>query len=518
MALYGWGSAPAVGAWSLACAIPFALAAAFSPAMLSLVSTGAVIAPVAEARALISGAATLSAAAAPFYAFLLFIAGEIAEAPGRIHLIAKALAAAFIALQAAVLFSSRMPSGVVALASVALCAYAAAPFAGPPEIGLALLLIGGAALLSPPVSASPARAVLEGALIGAGFAVLWLTSPAMPIAALPILALAPFHGRANLVRTIAAAVLFCLAASLLDLLAPGFNEARLALARHELLTAGSNWPGAAAFGGAAVSTAVVIVSAAIFGGREQWRSWASGLALGACGLGAALLAGANPAPVFFMASIVAAFSIASPFYSGVFRNHDRASVSLAIAAGALTLFWAGAQGLTAGGQLLFQFRAAEDAPGDIRAELGLVQPGGLTLAQWIAEGRFAAVEAREALIMTPADESAVLLEGAARAREMASRGVDVAILTGADTACVIAGRRPCRADGPRAASAAQIVFVPRLDLDRATAEAKKHAQAILYTDFRFAGQTELWDIWVRRNARCRRTSPRDLNLRADQIQ
>jgi ketol-acid reductoisomerase len=66
----------------------------------------------------------------------------------------------------------------------------------------------------------------------------------------------------------------------------------------------------------------------------------------------------------------------------------------------------------------------------------------------------------------------MLLEAADRARQISRYGVDVAILTGADAACVIAEKRACDRDGAAAADGAKVVFVPRLDLDPATAAAE----------------------------------------------
>jgi hypothetical protein len=118
----------------------------------------------------------------------------------------------------------------------------------------------------------------------------------------------------------------------------------------------------------------------------------------------------------------------------------------------------------------------------------------------VEEGRFSTPEAREFFALTPVDQSAMLLEAASRARQLAGAGVEVAFLTGSDTACVIAGVRECRADGPAAANAANIVFVPRLDMDPKTAAAKGRSEALLYTQFRMVEQTALWEIWVRRDA------------------
>ena len=76
---------------------------------------------------------------------------------------------------------------------------------------------------------------------------------------------------------------------------------------------------------------------------------------------------------------------------------------------------------------------------------------------------FSTPEAREFFALAPVDQSAMLLEAASRAKAIAAEGVGVAILTGADTACVLAEARNCRADGPAAANAANVVFVPRLE-------------------------------------------------------
>jgi hypothetical protein len=95
----------------------------------------------------------------------------------------------------------------------------------------------------------------------------------------------------------------------------------------------------------------------------------------------------------------------------------------------------------------------------------------------------------------------MLLEAADRARILTREGYDVAFLTGADTACVIANARACSADGPAAAKGANVVFVPRIDFDDATAKAKGRAEALLYTEFKMVERTALWDVWVRRGVK-----------------
>jgi hypothetical protein len=153
------------------------------------------------------------------------------------------------------------------------------------------------------------------------------------------------------------------------------------------------------------------------------------------------------------------------------------------------------------GQFVLQHRAAGEGSADIRAELALVQPGGEALSRWVEEGRLSTPRTRELLALAPIEQTETLLKAAARAREFSRQGVDVAILTSGDAACVLAEARACRADGAKAAGEAAVVLVPRADLDPATAEAKSRAQVLLYTDFKLAEETPLFDIWVRRGAR-----------------
>lgn len=500
--LYGWRTPGLVVFLALLAALPFVLAAAFAPALLSLAPTVDLIAPIADARAVAGGAAPLSAEAAPLYSLLLLLGDGFADAPGRIHLVAKAFAAALVVCPLVYFSSVRFPAAMSVLFAAALAAYVAAPFSGPEEIALALFLVAALAFACAPADDSARRARAEGALGGVLLAALWLSSPAFALAGFVALSACPFlTGPAGLRRYASALVVFIALAGLCELLSPGLNLVR-ASAASGLFSNGVFIGGesAVALGGVAASSAIVIFCAAVFGGGEYARGWGAGLALIAVAFVAARLSGANPTPVFLFGAAFAALSVSSPFYDGVFRSHDRASTALAISAASLTLFWTASLIAHGAGQFVLQQRVAAEAPANIRAELALVQPGGPTIAKWVEEGRFSTPEARELFALGPVDQSAMLLEAAAQAKKIASHGVDVAILTGSDAACVIADRRKCRADGASAASAANVVFVPRLDLDPATAAAKGRSEALLYTEFRLAEQTPLWDVWVRRGA------------------
>lgn len=503
MSLYSWQDPGWSFLWSILAAIPFIAAAALAPALLSLSPTVDMIAPIADARAVGAGEATLQDNASPFYVLMLLAADVFADTPGRIHLIVKAMSAVFVVYPMAYFASSRFPIFPSVLITGALAAYVASPFAGPAEFALALFLVLAFSFMSASADNGAGRARFEGLIAGAGLFALWLLNPVFSLAGFVALSFCPFlSGRSGLSRYAATLAVFAILAGLAEWLAPGINMARASATPGALNVdaAFTNAEGAMGLGAVAVSAILVLMSSWIFGGREHARSWATAIGFGVAAFVAARIAGANALPVFVFAAAITVFSVASPFYDGLFRAHDRASVCVALTGAALTLFWTCAILVHAAGQFSLQDRVTRAAPENIRTELALVQPGGPTIARWIEEGRFSMPEARELLALAPVDQSAMLLEAASRARAIAARGLDVAILTGADTACVLAEKRHCRADGRSAAEDAKVVFVPRFELDKATDEIKGRSEALLYTEFKLAEQTAFWDIWVRRGA------------------
>jgi len=503
MAAYAWQSPGWSFLASIAAAVPFLLAALMAPALLSLSPTADMIAPIAKARAIAGGEASLLQSDGPFYLLLLMGADIFADSPGRIHLVAKALGALLVVYPFAYFASSRLPAIQAALLSGALAAYVAAPFAGPAEFGLALFLVCAFCFVAASADNGAGRARMEGLVAGVVLFMLWLLNPVYSLAGFIALSVCPFlSGRSGLSRYAATLTSFAALAALMEYLAPGINLARASAASGVLSidAAFSGGEGAMGLSGVAVSAGVVLATAIVFGGREHQRGWISAFGLGLVAFIAARVVGASTLPVFVLTASIACFSVASPFYDGLFRNHDRASVSVALGAATLTLFWTCAITVHAIGQFSLQHQVANAAPEDIRMSLALVQPGGPTIARWVEEGRFSTPEAREFFALAPVDQSTMLLEAASRAREITAQGMDVAILTGSDTACVLAKRRHCHADGPAAATAANVVFVPRLELDPATTEAKGRVEALLYTEFRLVEQTALWEVWVRRGA------------------
>jgi hypothetical protein len=501
MSLYSWQEPGLVFILSMLAAAPFILAALLSPALLSLAPTVDVIAPIADARAAGSGAAPIAGATSPFYLALLMAGDLFFDTPGRIHLAAKAFAAILIASPLAYFASARFPAAQAILMTASLAAFVAAPFAGPLEISLAFFAALAVALIAEPADESASRARIEGALAGAILFALWTSHPIFALLGFLALSACPFlTGRRGLDRYVVAFVSAMLLAAGADALAPGLNLARAnavsgALAGQSGFAAGGSVWGLA---GVAASTAIVLFSAAVFGGRDHARGWLAACVFLVVSLVAVRFAGAQATPLFALAAAIAAFSVASPFYDGVFRFHDRASIAIAGSAAALTLFWTAAILAQSAGQFALQFKTAATAQANVRAAFGLVQPGGPTIATWIEEGRFSTPEARDLFSMTPVDQSAMLLEAADRGRYLAREGFDVAFLTGSDTACVIADNRACNIDGPAAARGANVVFVPRIDFDDATAKAKGRSEALLFTEFKMVEKTALWEVWVRR--------------------
>ncbi|MEO1253164.1 MAG: hypothetical protein AAFW81_12565 [Pseudomonadota bacterium] len=503
MALYSW-QRPHISYFAcLLAAAPFILAAIYAPALLSLSATVDMLAPIADARAARAGEIALIEASSPFYLLTLMIGDVFADSPGRIHLVSKAVCALFVLAPAAYFAVSRLPVFAGATLVAALAGFVASPFAGPAEFALALFLVSGFCFLSATADPEPGRARVEGLFAGAILFALWTLNPVFSLAGFIALSACPFlSGPCGLTRYAATFASFVAFAAVAEWLAPGLNMARAAAASGTLAADIRIEGGASALGlgGVAVSAALVVMMTAIFGGREHWRASAIAAVFCLFALIAGRIAGANTFPVFVLAAIVAAFSVTSPFYDGLFRNHDRASVSVALAAAILPLFWTIAMVVQSAGQFALQSQTAKAAPGHIRTELALVQPGGPMLARWIEEGRFSTPEAREFLALNPIDQSAVLLEAASRARPMTASGHEVAILAGTDAACVISNAKPCRRDSNDAAKVASVVFVPRLDLGPGAAAAKGRAEALLYTEFRLVEETPFWEIWVRRNA------------------
>jgi hypothetical protein len=462
-----------------------------------------VIAPIADARAALGGATELQAQRAPFWLMLLAAGDAFADSPGRIHLLAKTFAAMLAAYPLAYFASVRFPVTLSVLLTGGVAAYIAAPFAGEAELALGLFIALSVAMVCPPADESRDRARFEGVISGVILFALWSLNPIFSLLGFIVLSACPFvSGRGGLDRylvTMAAVLVF---AAITEFFGPGFNIAR-ANAASGLLSGGFGalQPGAASFGlaGVGVSTAIVLAAAAVFGGREYLRAWLTAAVFLVVSVIAARVAGAQPLPLFVLAAAIGCLSVASPFYDGIFRQHDRASIAVSGSVAVLTIFWAATICVHAAGQFALQLSTAQSAQANIRAELGLVQPGGPTIARWIEDGRFSTPEARELFALQPVDQSSILLEAAARARNLAREGVNVAILTETDVACVIADPRLCARDGKTAAADANVVFVPRIDLNERSADVRGSSEALLYTQFTLAERTALWEIWVRRD-------------------
>ena len=504
ISLYGWRDPRSAFLLASAAALVFAICALLAPALLSLSPTVELLSPIASARAILQNDASIVDQHSPFYLFLIMAADVFADKPGRVLLIAKALGAVLAVLPLAHFLSSRMPFAPTILLGAAVSAYVTAPFSGPAELGLAILLACAICFTAGCADQCAGRARWEGVIAGFLLYALWLMSPVYSLISIVLLSVCPYlSGAFGLSRYTATLATCALLAAITEFLVPGLNLARAAAANGVLnmdFVLSGAAAGASGIGAATTSLAVIFVSAAVFGGREHLKNWIGAGAVALVAAFAAKLAGADNLPIFVFAAMMVSFSTTSPFYDGVFRNHDRASIATALTVACLSYFWAGALTANAVGQFSMQAQVAKSTPADVRSALAVVHPGGHSIARWVEEGRFSTPEARRLFSLTPIDQSMMLVEAASRARTLSNSGYDVAILTGIDTACVLENERPCRQDGVDAVSAANIVLVPRLDLDAATAEAKGRAEATLITEFHLSAKSALWEIWVRRGA------------------
>lgn len=499
--LYGWREGPGASLVGLAAALPAVLAALGAPALLTLSTTAEILAPVAEARAFASGGGNLLSTVSPFDLSLLFAADFFFEAPGRIHLGAKAFAALIAAAAIGVFAAVRFSLAQTALIAAAAGAFVAAPLSGAPEAALALFAAVSVCFLCAPADASRARAIGEGALSGVLLYALWLSNAALALTGVLALSACPFlSGARGLYRYGAALLLLAVFTALSEMLAPGLAAARAEMAAAALSTAGKTDIAAPGFDIAALAPLAfgALLLSAIFGGDLHRRNWMKAFAFLAFGWAGAVVAGSSPALLFLVAAAIAVFSTSSPFYDGVFRTHDRASVAVSGAAALISLGLSAALILQSTDQFLRQARAAAAAPAAAITAFAVVQPPELTLARWMEEGRFESAEARALFPLAPADQTAMLLAAAEQARALDEAGFETAILAKGDIACVMAGRRACAIDGKAAAARAKIVLVPRIALDAASADMAGRAEALLYTEFRRLNETPQWDVWIRR--------------------
>lgn len=494
--IYGWQPPGWTFLLALGAALPAVLGILFSPAMISLAPAVETIAPVAEARAVAAGNARLAELSSPFNAIMLMVADVFADAPGRVLLVQKAIGALLVAGLFAYFASTRLPAVQAGAVSAAIAFYVAAPLAGPTEFGMALLLVCAFSFLAASADPADLRARIEGALAGLGVASLWLLNPFFALAGFLTLAACPFmSGYAGLTRYGFAFGGFALLALIAELIAPGVNGARAA-ASSEIVAGINSLPGlpytkdnAATIAG----VSVVLLAVAIFGGREHIRSWAPALGLVALAVIASHMMGVDPLAALVLSGAIACFSVASPFYDGIFKSHDRASVSIALSAAALIMSWAGYQVAQSLQQFGVQGAAIKDAQEMDVIDFGVVQADPVDYGMEPQSNPFGYAA------LSIAQQSAMLLEAADLLQDAKGRGEAAALLTYADIACLLVENRECRANGADATKASTIIFVPRRSLGAATADLKARSEVLLYTEFKLVSQTPLWETWVRRN-------------------
>ena len=499
--LYSWRGQPLSFWLSVLMAAPFIWATYHAPALLNIAPMLDKMAPLAEMRAVMQGQLGLSEIEAPFASLLLMLGAQFAESPGRIHLVSKMLAGLMVGVPLAFFAMGRLPVLHAALLVAGVVAFLTSPLSGVMDMGIAMLLALAVAFLAAAPKASGARAMIDGIFAGGLLYALWLLSSPMALSGFVLLSFCPFlSGDRGLARYLAVLLCFGVLSLIAELCAPGINMARAAAGDLILPNLSAIWSTPAGFGlnAVVVSAGMIVLAVLIFGGASSRAVWFSVATLMVLGFGAARLSGANPAPVFVVAILLACFCVRSPFYQGIFGQHDRASISLALLAAGLSVFWSLALIGNATRQFMMQHQLVAVSERAQYAQFGMVQPGGALFAKWVEQGRFSAREASAFLGPNMVDQMVMLQDAAGRVRAMSAQGVDVAILTAADTACLFSTARACHEDGTQAAAASNVIFVPRRHLEQASEDIKRSAEALLYTEFKLAEQTALWDIWVRR--------------------
>ncbi|MDZ7626889.1 MAG: hypothetical protein U5J99_00620 [Parvularculaceae bacterium] len=457
--------------------------------------------PIADARAFAAGDGDFLRASSPFYLAVLFAADSVFVTPGRILLGAKAFSA-LIAITAVIAFACvRFPFAQTALLAASTAAFVAAPFSGAGETALALLAVAAMAFVCAPAQASKARAFSEGVLGGGLLVALWMSSAALALIGAVALTACPFiGGRTGLIRYAAGILVAGGLIASFEVLSPGTMAARAETLSPIAISFSEIWSAVSSFKclSIALGAGLVLVLAAIFGGEGYRRNVWTALAFLLIGSAAAMIVGANASLVFVFSAAIATFSTASPFYDGIFRTPDRASVAVGGVAGIITLSLGAAICLQFAEQFIFQGRAASSAPREISAAFAIVQVPRTASALRIDDEQMFETASAPNISQKENGQAWILFDAAARVRALEAAGVKVAILADSDIACVIAAKPKCSSDGRTAAARANIVFVPRIDFGAASAALKGRSEALLYTEFRKVDETTDWDIWVRR--------------------
>lgn len=501
--LFGW-FAPWQGPLAAAVLLaPLFILAGLSPALLSQNGPVETLAPFASARAWLSGASAAEIAAGGWGPAPLGLVGGASFLAGSagLSLLWAQLAAAVLGFAAmSYLALARFSTAAAAGAALLAAASVAAPLSGAGGYGWSVLLWLAAAALAAPADEGAARLRIEGVLCGLGLFVLWNTTAAFFLAGVFAMLAAPWTGgrRGLAMLLIAAGVATALAAGMY-FVAPGLNMARLLAALAELhaaparlLASGVGITGY--LGGAGAALAIV----AIFAGGEEARAWVPAVLFAAVSFILAAICGANAAPGVILAALIACFSTASPFYDGVFAAKERGAVAAALGAGALSLlgvvhFAAYSTGLAAA-----QYEAARTAP-DALKRVGLAYAGGtqaLSAARWLDDGLVTLKDAHADGLFSPAVRALALAQGAEFAQQR-GRG-RIAILASADVATAFFARKAGAIDGRRAAADADFVLAPRFALENNSAAVNDSAEGLLFSQFRLADETPLWQVWERR--------------------
>lgn len=501
-ALFGWRDERTSVIAAVAAAAPAIAAALAAPALLTTTEIVDLIGPIADARALAAGDGEVLKSSSLFYLAMLSAADSIFATPGRILLGAKALSALIAATAVIAIACVRFPFAQTALLAASTAAFVAAPFSGVNETLLALLAAAAIAFVCAPAQSSKTRALAEGALGGGVLATLWMSSPALALIGAVALTACPFiSGRGGFLRYAAAILVVGGLIASFELLFPGSIVARAETVTSTVNSLRDHRISTSTFASTEIGLGAcfVLVLAAVFGGATYRGNVWTALAFLLFGAAGAAMVGANASLVFVFSAAIAVFSTSSPFYDGIFRAHDRASVAISGAVGVIALGLGALICMQAAEQFVLQARSTAPASEKNASPFAITKLTQKSNSHWIDDGRIIERELTPDESPEASDQARLLLNVAARVRTLDAAGFKVAILANSDIACVIVGNNDCSADGRTAAARANVVISPRLSLGAGGVSTKERLEGLLYSEFRRIEETPQWDLWVRRD-------------------
>lgn len=557
--LLTWCSPRLTGIFIILAACPLIILVAMSPAMVSSVPLIDALNDLANARALTQNGSDRgsghdvsgmwSQTALPLYTYILMAtdwlvlnisaAGETMSV-GRIYLIAKSLLATGLVFALSLTLNVRLPIIAAILVSCGAVLAVLNPLGSGLPMASSMIMVLLLISLCAPVKDSPKRAINEGAFCGVLLTGLLLTTPPLFFIGVLAATACPYlAGQYRGVRYLMTIGIFIITASLLFLFVPHMVGVIL----DSFESWGSGWRvlgGEAPIGGEKADLVSIIlssfsqqmvslygflgaltlpmeimvsilvmmfifVSVAMMSDKKALGVLGAGLLLLISGIlilfsirgsiggpiggevtNGFMLSGIM-APFILTSIIVLCFAVNAPLYREVYNRPSRAGYSTAFLLVGLVLTQSALVIFPVSQNVVKQFHLANtlNMNNDIshlekRFSIMLVDQN----SDLLGPSRDNNTDSLQTLVS--------IIDGYEKPQEK------IAILTAVDFLCMLNNQQTCFQNGRVAASKANIVFVPHIDLGPHTQATIERSQGLLYTHFKRTNQTPDWDVWERR--------------------